>query len=45
MAQEIPVAIVNAGETRADPHADLIINAVVGEALPQLVAELTKHSK
>lgn len=40
VAEEIPVCIVNAGPTRADPHATLIINATVGDALPKLLAEL-----
>ena len=42
VAEEIPVCIVNAGPTRADPHADLIINATVGDALPKLLVELRR---
>jgi NAD-dependent SIR2 family protein deacetylase len=36
-ALRIPVAIVNQGETRGDPLADLKIDAPLGEVLPALV--------
>jgi NAD-dependent SIR2 family protein deacetylase len=37
----LPVAIVNLGPTRGDPHATLRIEARAGELLPALVAALT----
>ncbi|HET6877579.1 MAG TPA: NAD-dependent protein deacetylase [Jatrophihabitans sp.] len=37
-ALHIPVAIVNQGETRGDPLAELKIDAPLGEVLPALVA-------
>jgi NAD-dependent SIR2 family protein deacetylase len=37
----IPVAIVNLGPTRGDPHATLRVEARAGELLPALVAALT----
>ncbi|MBL7502140.1 Sir2 family NAD-dependent protein deacetylase [Frankia nepalensis] len=36
----IPVAIVNQGPTRADPRADLIIDARLGDVLPPLARQL-----
>jgi NAD-dependent SIR2 family protein deacetylase len=39
--RDVPVAILNRGPTRGDPHARLIIDARVGEALPVLAAALT----
>ncbi len=36
----IPVAIVNAGETRGDPKADLKIDAPLGAVLPAVAARL-----
>ncbi|TNE45498.1 MAG: NAD-dependent protein deacetylase [Deltaproteobacteria bacterium] len=36
----IPVIIINKGETRGDPHANLKIHADVNELLPQLVQSL-----
>ncbi len=36
----IPVIIINQGETRGDPHANLKIDADVNELLPQLVQGL-----
>jgi NAD-dependent SIR2 family protein deacetylase len=38
--REVPVAIVNRGPTRGDPHAQLRIDARCGEALPLLVTAL-----
>ena len=38
--REVPVAIVNRGPTRGDPHAQLLIDARIGEALPLLVTAL-----
>jgi hypothetical protein len=35
--KRIPVAIVNRGATRADPLAELKIDAALGEVLPALV--------
>jgi NAD+-dependent protein deacetylase sirtuin 4 len=37
----VPVAIVNRGPTRGDPHAQLLVDAKVGEALPVLVRALS----
>ncbi len=37
----VPVAIVNQGPTRGDPHAALTLDAPLGEALPQLVYAAT----
>lgn len=37
----IPVAIVNQGATRGDPHAALTLDAPLGEALPTLVYAAT----
>lgn len=37
----IPVAIVNLGPTRGDPHATVRVSARAGEVLPALVAALT----
>ena len=34
----VPVAIVNQGETRGDPLADLKVNAPLGTVLPALAA-------
>jgi len=39
--REVPVAILNRGPTRGDPHAQLLVDARVGEALPALAAALT----
>lgn len=36
----IPVAIVNLGESRGDPHADLIVQARAGELLPRVAEAL-----
>lgn len=36
----VPVAILNRGPTRGDPHAQLLVDARCGEALPQLAAVL-----
>src|SRR5205823_729729 len=36
----LPIAIVNLGETRADPLAELRVEAPVGEVLPALAAAL-----
>ena len=36
----IPVAIVNQGTTRGDPHAQLLVDARIGEVLPAVVAAL-----
>jgi NAD-dependent deacetylase sirtuin 4 len=38
--RDVPVAILNRGPTRGDPHAQLRIDARVGEALPLLVTAL-----
>lgn len=38
--RKIPVAIVNAGETRGDPFASLLIDAPAGQALPALALAL-----
>ncbi len=35
-----PVAIVNLGESRGDPHAEVIVQARAGEVLPALAAAL-----
>ncbi|MDT4913991.1 MAG: hypothetical protein QOC66_3119, partial [Pseudonocardiales bacterium] len=35
-ALDIPVAIVNQGETRGDPLADLKVDAPLGDVLPAL---------
>lgn len=40
--RNIPVAIVNLGPTRGDPHAALRIDAPAGEILPQVAAALTR---
>ncbi len=37
----IPVAIVNAGETRGDQHAAVRVDARIGTFLPQVVSRLT----
>ncbi|MDQ3611872.1 MAG: NAD-dependent protein deacetylase [Actinomycetota bacterium] len=37
----VPVAIVNQGVTRGDPHAALTLDAPLGEALPELVYAAT----
>jgi len=37
-----PVAILNLGETRGDPHATLLLNMKAGEALPKLAAALRR---
>jgi NAD-dependent SIR2 family protein deacetylase len=36
----VPIAILNRGPTRGDPHAQLRIDAKCGEALPVLVRAL-----
>ena len=36
----VPIAILNRGPTRGDPHATLLLDARAGEALPQLVRAL-----
>ncbi len=36
----IPVAIVNQGATRGDPHATLLVDARIGAALPMVAAHL-----
>ncbi len=36
----LPIAIVNRGESRGDPHAALRIDAMAGEVLPALAEEL-----
>jgi NAD-dependent SIR2 family protein deacetylase len=41
-AQGKPIAVVNLGETRADPLAQLRLDAKLGEVLPALAAELQK---
>jgi NAD-dependent SIR2 family protein deacetylase len=38
-ALKIPIAIVNQGETRGDPMADLKVDAPLGEVLPALAAD------
>lgn len=38
--QNIPVAIINHGPTRGDPHASLLVDARAGELLPALVTAL-----
>jgi len=38
--RNVPVAILNRGPTRGDPHAQLRIDARIGEALPVLVRAL-----
>jgi NAD-dependent SIR2 family protein deacetylase len=38
----IPVAIVNQGETRGDAHADLKVEAPLGEVLPRLVRRVAR---
>ena len=38
--RRLPVAIVNCGRTRGDGDADLIVDAPLGDALPELVAKL-----
>lgn len=42
-AREIPIAIVNLGETRADELATLKLDASAGQALPRLVARLASE--
>lgn len=39
--REVPVAILNRGPTRGDPHATLLVDARCGEALPHLARALT----
>lgn len=39
--REVPVAIVNQGPTRGDPHAAVRLEAPLGEALPHLSRALT----
>lgn len=39
--RKTPVAIVNLGETRGDPHATVRVDAPVGEVLPALADALT----
>ena len=36
----LPVAILNRGPTRGDPHAQLIVDARIGDALPVLARQL-----
>lgn len=36
----VPIAIVNLGESRGDPHASLIVQGRAGEVLPRLAAAL-----
>lgn len=43
--QDIPVAIVNRGATRADAHACLTVDAPLGQALPALLAALPPRMK
>ena len=38
---DVPVAILNRGPTRGDPHATLLVDARCGEALPHLARALT----
>jgi NAD-dependent SIR2 family protein deacetylase len=38
--RDVPVAILNRGPTRGDPHAQLRIDARIGDALPLLVTAL-----
>lgn len=38
--RDAPVAIVNLGPTRGDPHADLRVDASAGEILPALADAL-----
>ncbi len=40
----IPIAIVNLGESRGDPHAQLVVQARAGELLPRLAANLSAHA-
>jgi NAD-dependent SIR2 family protein deacetylase len=40
----IPVAIVNQGPTRGDPHADLTVDAPLGTVLPDLVHRLDRFA-
>ena len=39
--RSVPVAILNRGPTRGDPHAQLRIDARIGDALPALAHALT----
>lgn len=39
-ARSIPIAIVNLGETRGDPHATLRVDARAGEVLPTVASAL-----
>lgn len=39
--RNVPVAILNRGPTRGDPHAALLVDARCGEALPRLATSLT----
>jgi NAD-dependent SIR2 family protein deacetylase len=40
--RDVPVAILNRGPTRGDPHAHMVIDARCGEALPLLATELAR---
>ena len=40
--RDVPVAILNRGPTRGDPHAHMLIDARCGEALPLLATQLTR---
>ena len=42
--RDIPVAIVNHGPTRGDPHATLLVDARAGALLPELVRALAPSS-
>ncbi len=39
--RNVPVAILNRGPTRGDPHAQLLVDARIGDALPLLARALT----
>ncbi len=44
-ARGIPVAIVNLGESRGDPHASLVVSARAGELLPRLAEALAAETQ